>query len=144
MFIRGSVVRYVMLPRSEVDIGLLEDATRRGTWATTSPFPYSRGFWSQCLHESICRSREPGWKGPVISSPSHHPLCSLLLSSRSRCVASCVSGMSCLKQTTGRLRDVRGFGWWILRLESQSRRRMRSGGSVRPSVHGSTCGSLLE
>ncbi|GLA38214.1 U6 snRNA-associated Sm-like protein LSm2 [Aspergillus niger] len=29
MFIRGSVVRYVMLPRSEVDIGLLEDATRR-------------------------------------------------------------------------------------------------------------------
>lgn len=30
MFIRGSVVRYVMLPRSEVDIGLLEDATRRG------------------------------------------------------------------------------------------------------------------
>lgn len=31
MFIRGSVVRYVMLPRSEVDVGLLEDATRRGT-----------------------------------------------------------------------------------------------------------------
>lgn len=30
MFIRGSVVRYVMLPRSEVDVGLLEDATRRG------------------------------------------------------------------------------------------------------------------
>ncbi|GFF42322.1 small nuclear ribonucleoprotein (LSM2), putative [Aspergillus udagawae] len=29
MFIRGSVVRYVMLPRSEVDVGLLEDATRR-------------------------------------------------------------------------------------------------------------------
>lgn len=113
MFIRGSVVRYVMLPRSEVDIGLLEDATRRGTWATTSPCPYSRGFWSQCLHESICRSREPGWKGPVISSPLYHPLCSLLLSSRSRCVAYCISGMSCLQQTTGRLRDVRGFGRWI-------------------------------
>lgn len=31
MFIRGSVVRYVVLPRSEVDVGLLEDATRRGT-----------------------------------------------------------------------------------------------------------------
>lgn len=30
MFIRGSVVRYVVLPRSEVDVGLLEDATRRG------------------------------------------------------------------------------------------------------------------
>ncbi|KKK16637.1 small nuclear ribonucleoprotein [Aspergillus rambellii] len=29
MFIRGSVVRYVILPRSEVDVGLLEDATRR-------------------------------------------------------------------------------------------------------------------
>lgn len=33
MFIRGSVVRYVMLPRSEVDVGLLEDATRRGEFA---------------------------------------------------------------------------------------------------------------
>ena len=42
MFIRGSVVRYVMLPRSEVDVGLLEDATRRGVFCldifvTTSP-----------------------------------------------------------------------------------------------------------
>ncbi|KAJ5698827.1 hypothetical protein N7462_000832 [Penicillium macrosclerotiorum] len=34
MFIRGSVVRYVMLPRSEVDVGLLEDATRRGVVLT--------------------------------------------------------------------------------------------------------------
>jgi U6 snRNA-associated Sm-like protein LSm2 len=34
MFIRGSVVRYVVLPRSEVDVGLLEDATRRGTSCT--------------------------------------------------------------------------------------------------------------
>lgn len=33
MFIRGSVVRYVVLPRSEVDVGLLEDATRRGKLA---------------------------------------------------------------------------------------------------------------
>lgn len=32
MFIRGSVVRYVVLPASEVDRGLLEDATRRGTY----------------------------------------------------------------------------------------------------------------
>lgn len=38
MFIRGSVVRYVVLPRSEVDVGLLEDATRRGE---LFPFVYS-------------------------------------------------------------------------------------------------------
>ncbi|RHZ63784.1 DNA cross-link repair protein PSO2 [Aspergillus thermomutatus] len=36
MFIRGSVVRYVMLPRSEVDVGLLEDATRREVLASIS------------------------------------------------------------------------------------------------------------
>ena len=30
MFIRGSVVRYVHLPAGQVDIPLLEDATRRG------------------------------------------------------------------------------------------------------------------
>lgn len=30
VFIRGSVVRYVHLPASEVDRGLLEDAARRG------------------------------------------------------------------------------------------------------------------
>ncbi|KAF2465017.1 U6 snRNA-associated Sm-like protein LSm2 [Lindgomyces ingoldianus] len=29
MFIRGSVVRYVHIPSATVDIGLLEDATRR-------------------------------------------------------------------------------------------------------------------
>ncbi|EEQ34638.1 U6 snRNA-associated Sm-like protein LSm2 [Microsporum ferrugineum] len=29
VFIRGSVVRYIVLPQSEVDTGLLEDATRR-------------------------------------------------------------------------------------------------------------------
>jgi len=29
VFIRGSVVRYVYLPASSVDVGLLEDATRR-------------------------------------------------------------------------------------------------------------------
>lgn len=33
MFIRGSVVRYVVLPQAEVDRGLLEDATRRGECA---------------------------------------------------------------------------------------------------------------
>lgn len=32
MFIRGSVVRYVVLPSAEVDRGLLEDATRRGSF----------------------------------------------------------------------------------------------------------------
>ena len=30
VFVRGSVVRYVVLPQAEVDRGLLEDATRRG------------------------------------------------------------------------------------------------------------------
>ena len=30
MFIRGSVVRYVQLPKAAVDTQLLEDATRRG------------------------------------------------------------------------------------------------------------------
>lgn len=38
MFIRGSVVRYVVLPRSEVDVGLLEDATRRGEFLSLSAF----------------------------------------------------------------------------------------------------------
>lgn len=32
MFIRGSVVRYVVLPQSQVDTSLLEDATRRGVF----------------------------------------------------------------------------------------------------------------
>lgn len=32
MFIRGSVVRYVVLPQSQVDTSLLEDATRRGAF----------------------------------------------------------------------------------------------------------------
>lgn len=30
IFVRGSVVRYVILPQESVDRGLLEDATRRG------------------------------------------------------------------------------------------------------------------
>ncbi|CRG82728.1 U6 snRNA-associated Sm-like protein LSm2 [Talaromyces islandicus] len=38
MFIRGSVVRYVVLPQAEVDRGLLEDATRRGG------FPIRRSY----------------------------------------------------------------------------------------------------
>lgn len=45
MFIRGSVVRYVMLPRSEVDVGLLEDATRRGTAVPLIPL-YFKVFLS--------------------------------------------------------------------------------------------------
>ena len=32
VFIRGSVVRYVHLPANAVDVPLLEDATRRGTF----------------------------------------------------------------------------------------------------------------
>lgn len=32
VFIRGSVVRYVHLSSSSVDVTLLEDATRRGTF----------------------------------------------------------------------------------------------------------------
>lgn len=35
VFIRGSVVRYVHLPASAVDVPLLEDATRRGTLLLT-------------------------------------------------------------------------------------------------------------
>ncbi|XHG02038.1 hypothetical protein AWENTII_005402 [Aspergillus wentii] len=58
MFIRGSVVRYVMLPRSEVDVGLLEDATRRGECIEPVSRSYCRricsdifaAFWS-CLRQ---------------------------------------------------------------------------------------------
>ncbi|KAF8328224.1 uncharacterized protein EI90DRAFT_2926665, partial [Cantharellus anzutake] len=42
-FIRGSVVRYVQLPVAGVDVQLLEDASRRGTFYFTS------GGISQCL-----------------------------------------------------------------------------------------------
>lgn len=38
VFIRGSVVRYVHLPSSAVDVTLLEDAARRGTYLFYSPF----------------------------------------------------------------------------------------------------------
>lgn len=41
MFIRGSVVRYVVLPQAEVDRGLLEDATRRGEPDKTPNRPIS-------------------------------------------------------------------------------------------------------
>ena len=78
MFIRGSVVRYVMLPRSEVDIGLLEDATRRGMFPHPCPLDLFEGT---CLDVSVCvclvvwvandsfgiyRSCEPGWESSVI------------------------------------------------------------------------------
>ncbi|EEA19368.1 small nuclear ribonucleoprotein (LSM2), putative [Talaromyces marneffei ATCC 18224] len=44
MFIRGSVVRYVVLPSAEVDRGLLEDATRRGSF-----FPSENiRLWDSC------------------------------------------------------------------------------------------------
>lgn len=39
VFIRGSVVRYVHLPASAVDVPLLEDATRRGEFL----FPLRHG-----------------------------------------------------------------------------------------------------
>lgn len=37
-FIRGSVVRYVQLPKAAVDTQLLEDATRRGEFPCLSVF----------------------------------------------------------------------------------------------------------
>jgi hypothetical protein len=40
VFIRGSVVRYVVLPPEAVDRGLLEDATRRGESPTAHPLPH--------------------------------------------------------------------------------------------------------
>jgi U6 snRNA-associated Sm-like protein LSm2 len=47
MFIRGSVVRYVVLPQAEIDRGLLEDATRRGKFcfAFWQKFP---DCWYMC------------------------------------------------------------------------------------------------
>ncbi|RYO77744.1 hypothetical protein DL762_009062 [Monosporascus cannonballus] len=39
VFIRGSVVRYVHLPASAVDVPLLEDATRRGMFLSHFPSP---------------------------------------------------------------------------------------------------------
>ncbi|RJE17121.1 Small nuclear ribonucleoprotein LSM2, partial [Aspergillus sclerotialis] len=52
MFIRGSVVRYVVLPRSEVDVGLLEDATRRGE------FGYWLWLWLWLLTLVLVLERE--------------------------------------------------------------------------------------
>ena len=46
VFIRGSVVRYVHLPRAAVDTQLLEDATRRGN------FPSSRGVLKLMMVEA--------------------------------------------------------------------------------------------
>ncbi|KAA1072238.1 U6 snRNA-associated Sm-like protein LSm2, variant 2 [Puccinia graminis f. sp. tritici] len=37
-FIRGSVVRYVQIPKAAVDTQLLEDATRKGTYIYTFSF----------------------------------------------------------------------------------------------------------
>jgi U6 snRNA-associated Sm-like protein LSm2 len=45
MFIRGSVVRYVVLPQSEVDRGLLEDATRRGGFFISRLYANSLNFF---------------------------------------------------------------------------------------------------
>lgn len=39
VFIRGSVVRYVHLPASAVDVTLLEDAARRGEFSMFTLFP---------------------------------------------------------------------------------------------------------
>lgn len=83
MFIRGSVVRYVVLPRSEVDVGLLEDATRRGTWCFRlgllsfhsylhAPFPISlpfddyQGRYGMLMHG--CRGRQPSRESSIIHS----------------------------------------------------------------------------
>lgn len=35
-FVRGSVVRYVHIPRDDVDVELLQDASRRGLSASQS------------------------------------------------------------------------------------------------------------
>jgi U6 snRNA-associated Sm-like protein LSm2 len=73
MFIRGSVVRYVVLPRSEVDVGLLEDATRRGM----PSYPFTPTFSDSCLAviifglsancNCLYRGCEPGGQSSVIS-----------------------------------------------------------------------------
>ncbi|EEP76482.1 SNP3 protein [Uncinocarpus reesii 1704] len=39
IFIRGSVVRYIVLPQEAVDRGLLEDATRRACYCAIGPVP---------------------------------------------------------------------------------------------------------
>jgi U6 snRNA-associated Sm-like protein LSm2 len=51
MFIRGSVVRYVVLPQAEVDTTLLEDATRRGALNPFSSYKLlsSCSFWQLVL-----------------------------------------------------------------------------------------------
>lgn len=82
MFIRGSVVRYVVLPRSEVDVGLLEDATRRGTWCfrlgllgfliSFCSFPYFlpfddyQGRYGMLMHG--CRSRQSSRESSIVHS----------------------------------------------------------------------------
>ena len=81
VFIRGSVVRYVHLPASAVDVTLLEDAARRGKPPQPNPRSSSmisgysgRAGWrwevgpvahradEMCL---FCRGFEPGRQGEV-------------------------------------------------------------------------------
>lgn len=59
VFIRGSVVRYVHLPANAVDVPLLEDATRRGTfhaWATKDYRPIGIPF-ALCLETNNVQRR---------------------------------------------------------------------------------------
>jgi U6 snRNA-associated Sm-like protein LSm2 len=58
MFIRGSVVRYVVLPQAEVDRGLLEDATRRGRFFSFS-ISYSYYVISNVFLFFFNRGRKP-------------------------------------------------------------------------------------
>ena len=62
MFIRGSVVRYVVLPQDAVDRGLLEDATRRGRMDALDIFTLSGTMLMRML---IFRSCQPGEQGPM-------------------------------------------------------------------------------
>jgi hypothetical protein len=52
-FIRGSVVRYVQIPRTAVDTTLLEDATRRGEYGS-----FVRGYGDGLMR----RGRGSGWE----------------------------------------------------------------------------------
>lgn len=56
VFIRGSVVRYVHLPASAVDVPLLEDATRRGTLVA-----HLASFSPLLTHAVLLRLRKCGF-----------------------------------------------------------------------------------
>jgi hypothetical protein len=67
VFIRGSVVRYVHLPANAVDVPLLEDATRRGTFPGQPVGITGWSIFHLCCSWRLtaCRGGEPGWKGKM-------------------------------------------------------------------------------